>query len=149
MRHPVNHAQKCWAMYWMLLDYKLLESVKWPLSIQCLVGRNIYCTMYITSITSFHFLQGCGALWPPHHSAGPETRAPRRLHYTQQHRLLPERTEPQSDPGAGGQLPTKRQVHVRHHHQGKWDGGGVPWILNKVQNAFIFSMKFRNDGRKK
>lgn len=34
--------------------------------------------------------QGRGALRPPHHSASPETRAPRCLHYTQQHRLLPE-----------------------------------------------------------
>ena len=64
-------------------------------------------------------LQGRGALWPPHHSAGPETWAPGCLHYTQQHRLLPEWTEPHSDPGAGRQLPAPRQVPVRHHHPGK------------------------------
>lgn len=69
--------------------------------------------------------QGCGALRPPHQSAGPETRAPGCLHYTQQHRLFPEWTEPHSDPGAGRQLPAPGQVPVRHHHTGKRAGGGA------------------------
>lgn len=67
----------------------------------------------------FSSFQGCGTLRPPDHGARPETRAPGFLHHTQQHRLLPERTEPQGDPGTGGQLPAPGQVHVRHHHSGK------------------------------
>lgn len=63
--------------------------------------------------------QGRGTPWPAHHGAGPETRAPGSLHGPQQHGLLPERTEPQGDPGAGGQLPAPGQVHVCHHHTGK------------------------------
>lgn len=82
-----------------------------------------------SNIFLFCSSQGCGALRPPHHSAGPAKRTPGCLHHTQQHRLLPERTQPQSDPGPGRQLPAPRKVHVRHHHAGKraWGGAAVRW----------------------
>lgn len=68
--------------------------------------------------------QGGGALRPSHHGAGPEERTAGGVHHPQQHRLLPEQTQPQADPGSGGQLPAEGQVPVRHHHTGERGGAG-------------------------